>query len=78
MTVELLANQKFESFVPRGSKNGVEVAILRPSEKTQGKIIGVESFQLVYFTDRHYNPADEFRTAYNCPAIAYDWEVQRK
>ena len=38
----------------------------------------VEPIQLVYFTDRHYNPADEFRIAYNHPAIACDWETQHK
>jgi dTDP-4-dehydrorhamnose 3,5-epimerase len=42
------------------------------------KALGVEPVQLVYFTDRHYNPADEFRIAYNHPAIAYDWETQHK
>jgi len=42
------------------------------------KALGVEPTQLLYFTDRHYNPADELRIAYNDPAIAYDWETQRK
>jgi dTDP-4-dehydrorhamnose 3,5-epimerase len=42
------------------------------------KALGVEPIQLLYFTDRHYNPADELRLAYNDPAIAYDWETQHK
>ena len=42
------------------------------------KALGVEPIQLVYLTDRHYNPADELRIAYNHPDIAYDWEIQHK
>jgi dTDP-4-dehydrorhamnose 3,5-epimerase len=42
------------------------------------KALGVEPIQLLYLTDRHYNPADELRIAYNDPAIAYDWETQHK
>jgi dTDP-4-dehydrorhamnose 3,5-epimerase len=42
------------------------------------KALGVEPIELLYFTDRHYNPADELRIAYNDPAIAYDWETQHK
>ena len=42
------------------------------------KALGVEPIQLLYFADRHYNPADEFRIAYNDPAIAYDWDTQHK
>ncbi len=42
------------------------------------KALGVEPIQLLYFTDRHYNPADELRIAYNEMAIAYDWETQHK
>ena len=42
------------------------------------KALGVEPVQLLYFTDRHYNPADELRIAYNDPAIADDWETQHK
>jgi dTDP-4-dehydrorhamnose 3,5-epimerase len=42
------------------------------------KALGVEPAQLVYFTDRHYNPADELRLPYNHPEIAYDWETQHK
>jgi dTDP-4-dehydrorhamnose 3,5-epimerase len=42
------------------------------------KALGVEPIQLLYFTDRHYNPADELRIAYNHPGVAYDWEIQHK
>jgi dTDP-4-dehydrorhamnose 3,5-epimerase len=42
------------------------------------KALGVEPIQLVYFTDRHYNPADELRLPYDHPDIAYDWEIQHK
>jgi dTDP-4-dehydrorhamnose 3,5-epimerase len=42
------------------------------------KALGVEPIQLIYFSDRHYNPADELRIAYNDPNIAYDWETQHK
>jgi dTDP-4-dehydrorhamnose 3,5-epimerase len=42
------------------------------------KAIGVEPIQLLYFTDRHYNPSDELRIPYNDPSIAYDWETQHK
>ncbi|HVO58738.1 MAG TPA: dTDP-4-dehydrorhamnose 3,5-epimerase family protein [Dongiaceae bacterium] len=42
------------------------------------KALGVEPIQLVYFTDRHYNPADELRIPYNHPGINYDWETQHK
>jgi dTDP-4-dehydrorhamnose 3,5-epimerase len=42
------------------------------------KALGVEPIQLLYFTDRHYNPADELRIAHNDPSIAYDWETQHK
>jgi dTDP-4-dehydrorhamnose 3,5-epimerase len=42
------------------------------------KALGVEPIQLIYFTDRHYNPADELRIAYNDSNISYDWETQHK
>src|SRR5438094_1965578 len=42
------------------------------------KALGVEPIQLVYFTDRHYNPDDELRLPYDHPDIAYDWEIQHK
>jgi dTDP-4-dehydrorhamnose 3,5-epimerase len=42
------------------------------------KALGIEPINLLYFTDRHYNPADELRLTYNDPNIAYDWETQFK
>jgi dTDP-4-dehydrorhamnose 3,5-epimerase len=42
------------------------------------KALGIEPIHLLYFTDRHYNPADELRLAYNDPNIGYDWETQFK
>lgn len=42
------------------------------------KALGVDPIQLIYLTDRHYNPADELRISYNDPNIAYDWETQHK
>lgn len=42
------------------------------------KALGVEPVQLLYVTDRHYNPADELRIPHNDPSIAYDWETQHK
>jgi len=34
--------------------------------------------QLLNFTDRHYNSADEFRIAHNDAALVYGWETQDK
>ncbi len=42
------------------------------------KVLGTEPAQLVYLTDRFYNPADEGRIAYDDAAIHYDWELQHK
>jgi dTDP-4-dehydrorhamnose 3,5-epimerase len=42
------------------------------------KVIGSEAAMLVYLTDRFYNPKDEGRIVYDDPALAYDWEAQRK
>jgi dTDP-4-dehydrorhamnose 3,5-epimerase len=42
------------------------------------KALGIEPINLLYFTDRHYNPADELRIAYDDPNIGYDWETQFK
>jgi dTDP-4-dehydrorhamnose 3,5-epimerase len=42
------------------------------------KALGIEPIHLLYFTDRHYNPSDELRIAYNDPNINYDWETQHK
>ncbi len=57
--------QPWEILIPPGVAHGY-------------KALGVEPIQLVYFTDRHYNPADELRIPYNHPDIAYDWETQYK
>jgi dTDP-4-dehydrorhamnose 3,5-epimerase len=57
--------QPWEILIPPGVAHGY-------------KALGVEPIQLVYFTDRHYNPADELRIAYNDPNINYDWETQHK
>ena len=42
------------------------------------KVIGDSEALLVYLTDRFYNATDEGRISYDDPAIAYDWETQRK
>ncbi len=42
------------------------------------KTLGTEPAQLLYLTDRFYNPADEGRLAYDHPDIAYDWETQHR
>jgi dTDP-4-dehydrorhamnose 3,5-epimerase len=42
------------------------------------KALGIEPINLLYFTDRHYNPADELRLVWNDPNINYDWETQYK
>jgi dTDP-4-dehydrorhamnose 3,5-epimerase len=42
------------------------------------KVLGTNAAQLVYLTDRFYNPMDEGRLPYNHPDIAYDWEIQHK
>lgn len=42
------------------------------------KVIGSEPGMLIYITNKHYDPADEGRIAYNDPGIAYDWETQHK
>ena len=42
------------------------------------KVLGREAALLVYLTDRHYDPADEGRLAYDSPRLAYDWEIQHK
>ena len=57
--------QPWEILVPPGVAHGY-------------KALGIEPIQLVYFTNRHYNPADELRLPYNHPDIAYDWETQHK
>jgi dTDP-4-dehydrorhamnose 3,5-epimerase len=57
--------QPWEILIPPGVAHGY-------------KALGVEPIHLVYFTDRHYNPADELRLPYDHPDIAYDWEIQHK
>ena len=57
--------QPWEILIPPGVAHGY-------------KALGVEPIQLIYFTDRHYNPADELRLPYDHPGIAYDWETQHK
>ena len=57
--------QPWEILIPPGVAHGY-------------KALGVEPIQLIYFTDRHYNPADELRLPYDHPGIAYDWEMQHK
>jgi len=57
--------QPWEILIPPGVAHGY-------------KALGIEPIQLVYFTDRHYNPADELRLPYDHPGIAYDWEMQHK
>lgn len=42
------------------------------------KVIGSDPGILIYVTDRHYNPNDEGRIAYNDAGISYDWETQHK
>jgi len=42
------------------------------------KVLGTQPAQLVYLTDRFYNPADEGRLAYNDPRVGYDWEIKHK
>lgn len=57
--------QPWEILIPPGVAHGY-------------KALGVEPIQLVYFTDRHYNRADELRLPYDHPDIGYDWEIQHK
>lgn len=57
--------QPWEILIPPGVAHGY-------------KALGIEPIQLVYFTDRHYNPADELRLPYNHADINYDWETQYK
>ena len=57
--------QPWEILIPPGVAHGY-------------KALGVEPIQLIYFTDRHYNPADELRLPYDHADIAYDWEIQHK
>jgi dTDP-4-dehydrorhamnose 3,5-epimerase len=42
------------------------------------KVLGTQPAQLVYLTDRYYNPKDEGRLPYDHPDVGYDWEIQHK
>jgi dTDP-4-dehydrorhamnose 3,5-epimerase len=68
-----------------GLINTLYVGLLRPWELLippgvgHGyKVLGTQPAQLVYVTDRYYNPEDEGRIAYDHPDIGYDWETQYK
>ncbi len=53
--------------------------ILIPPGVAHGyKVLGNVPAQLVYVTDRFYNPEDEGRLQFDDPGIAYDWETQHK
>jgi len=57
--------QSWEILIPPGVAHGY-------------KVLGTLPAQLVYLTDRYYNPADEGRLPYDHPEVAYDWEIQHK
>jgi dTDP-4-dehydrorhamnose 3,5-epimerase len=68
-----------------GLINTLYIGLLRPWELLippgvgHGyKVLGTQPAQLVYVTDRYYNPEDEGRIAYDHPDIGYDWEIQHK
>jgi dTDP-4-dehydrorhamnose 3,5-epimerase len=68
-----------------GARNTLYTGALRPWQilippgVAHGyKVIGTEGSLLVYLTDRHYDPSDEGRIAYDDPHIHYDWEMQHK
>jgi dTDP-4-dehydrorhamnose 3,5-epimerase len=68
-----------------GAKNTIYVGELRPWRVLippgvgHGyKVIGMEPAQLVYLTDRFYDPEDEGRIPHDEPEIDYDWELQHK
>jgi dTDP-4-dehydrorhamnose 3,5-epimerase len=68
-----------------GLINTLYIGLLRPWELLippgvgHGyKVVGTQPAQLVYVTDRYYNPEDEGRIAYDHPDIGYDWETQYK
>ncbi len=74
-----------ESSPTFGARNTLYIGALRtwrvliPPGVAHGyKVIGNQPGMLVYLTNRHYDPADEGRIAYNEPGIAYDWELQHK
>jgi dTDP-4-dehydrorhamnose 3,5-epimerase len=68
-----------------GLINTLYIGLLRPLEILippgvgHGyKVLGPQPAQLVYLTDRYYDPEDEGRIPYNHPDIGYDWETQHK
>ncbi len=68
-----------------GLINTLYIGLLRPWEVLippgvgHGyKVLGQQPAQLVYLTDRYYDPEDEGRILYNHPDIGYDWEIQHK
>ncbi|HUG80198.1 MAG TPA: dTDP-4-dehydrorhamnose 3,5-epimerase family protein [Bryobacterales bacterium] len=68
-----------------GRRNTLYVGLLRPWQilippgVAHGyKVIGEGPAMLIYVTDRHYDPKDEGRIAYDDPGIHYDWEIQHK
>jgi dTDP-4-dehydrorhamnose 3,5-epimerase len=69
-----------ESFPTCGKINTLFIGNLRPWKLRippgvgHGyKVLGNEPGQLVYAMDRHYNPQDEGRIAFDDPGINYDW-----
>ena len=53
--------------------------ILIPPGVAHGyKVLGSTPAQLIYFTDRFYNPEDEGRLPHDHPDVAYDWATQHK
>ena len=46
--------------IPKGVAHGYEV-------------LGNEDMTMVYYTDCHYNPKDEFRARFDDPAIGWTW-----
>jgi dTDP-4-dehydrorhamnose 3,5-epimerase len=68
-----------------GRKNTLYVGTLRPwmllippGVGHGYKVIGTDAASLIYVTNRHYDPADEGRIAYNDTRLNYDWELQHK
>ena len=40
------------------------------------KTVGLEPSLLINFPDQLYDPADEYRAAYNSPDIPYSWDIR--
>jgi dTDP-4-dehydrorhamnose 3,5-epimerase len=64
-TIYTGVHQPWEILIPPGVGHGY-------------KVLGTQPAQLVYLTDRYYDPEDEGRLSYDHPDIAYDWEIQHK